>query len=725
MKRVLIATFVVIAIWLEFDYLYYYTGVIYIPNKEEVTYFSKAEEGELYIDRGDGFEVFEVRGVNMGLGKPGYYATESAITKEEYLRWFAQIQEMGANIVRVYTVGPEDFYEAFYEYNINNSEPLYLLHGVWVDDYLINANYSALDKEFYEPFLEDCKAVVDIVHGRHKARQNSDFMSNVYDKDISQWVYGYILGIEWEPTLVTYTNKSFEQLPQYDGEYLYTENATNFEIFLADIGDRVITYETSKYGTQKAIAFANWATTDPLEYDENVMKYFQKAACVDVENVKCKETFFAGQFASYHIYPYYPDYYRLTDDHEENTYLQYLTDINNHHSMPVVITEFGVPSSRGMAALEMGLGRNQGGMSETDQGEALISMYQDIMQAGSNGGIVFTWQDEWFKRTWNTMANINLKATPYWSDYQTNEQYFGILSFDPGKEESVCYVDGEISEWKEEDLVSEQNGTLLSMKYDEKFIYFLVEEDGFHLNLNRLYIPIDITKKSGATEATNLSISMSDAADFVIEINGKEESRVWVQARYDTLEALFYDEITPYNIFSQEFPSVDSTTFNKIYMLLQIDEFYQMNEIGNADQQTDKKLENSEFDMRNPYHYSVMKSYETGLLTYGNANPNADDFNSLADFCAGDGFVEIKLPWQLLNFADPSNMYIHDDYYEVYGVEYLKIDSINVGAGLGTEGIQMTEFELEPLGKKPEYHERLKESYYILKEFWTGESTLD
>ena len=70
-------------------------------------------------------------------------------------------------------------------------------------------------------------------------------------------------------------------------------------------------------------------------------------------------------------------------------------------------------------------------------------------------------------------------------------------------------------------------------------------------------------------------------------------------------------------------------------------------------------------------------------------------------------------------------MYIHDDYYEVYGVEYLKIDSMKVGVGTGEEEIQMVDFELEPLGKKPEYHERLKESYYILKEFWTGESTIE
>ena len=55
---------------------------------------------------------------------------------------------------------------------------------------------------------------------------------------------------------------------------------------------------------------------------------------------------------------------------------------------------------------------------------------------------------------------------------------------------------------------------------------------------------------------------------------------------------------------------------------------------------------------------------------------DSPDFNSLADFMAGDGFVEIKLPWQLLNFSDPSLMTIHDDYYEHYGIEYIEIDEI-------------------------------------------------
>ena len=72
MKKLIIATFMIIALWLGFDYLYYYAGVLYIPNKQEASYFGKVVEDELYIDKGSGFEEFEIRGVNMGLGKPGY-----------------------------------------------------------------------------------------------------------------------------------------------------------------------------------------------------------------------------------------------------------------------------------------------------------------------------------------------------------------------------------------------------------------------------------------------------------------------------------------------------------------------------------------------------------------------------------------------------------------------------------------------------------------------------
>ncbi|MDO4530420.1 MAG: hypothetical protein Q4C06_00430 [Bacillota bacterium] len=715
MKKYLMIIGILLAVFLGLDYLYYYDGDLFFSHEGEVTCSGRAAGEQLYIDKGTGYEVFDIRGVNLGLGKPGYFATEMAITKEEYLEWMKQIQEMGANVLRIYTIGPTAFYDAFYEYNLNNPEPLYLIHGVWVDDYLLNSSYSAMDEAFYQPFLEECKDTVDVIHGRYKMRGLGGIIGEKYDKDISRWVYGYIPGVEWEPTLVTYTDEIFEQLPQYKGEYFYTEEASNFEILLAGIGNEMVSYETQKYGTQRMIGFSNWVTTDPLEYQDAVEMKFKKSAAVDVEHIKTTEKLLSGQFASYHIYPYYPDYFSFYEDREENTYLQYLNAINAHHSMPVVVTEFGVPSSRGMAAYE-DLGRNQGCMSEQQQGEALISMYEDIKAAGSAGGIVFIWQDEWFKRTWNTMAATELETTAYWSNYQTNEQYFGLLSFDPGEEESICYVDGDRSDWDASEVAAEQDGYRLSVKYDEKFLYFLVEKDGLDIQKDRLYLPIDTTPKSGAAKTDQMGgLEMEKPADFVIEINGTENSRVWVQEYYDMIRALYSNALEPQGFFAAEFPRKDSGQFNPILLLLQRDSYYESIGGGEA-----REISFAEYNPLNSNHYMLMESYETGKLLYGNANPKDSSFCSLADFCSGEGFVEIKLPWHLLNFADPSTMRIHDDYYEVYGVEYLRIDEMMVGVGDGSRKIEMAAVELEKLGKHPKYHERLKESYYILQDYWSS-----
>ena len=120
---------------------------------------------------------------------------------------------------------------------------------------------------------------------------------------------------------------------------------------------------------------------------------------------------------------------------------------------------------------------------------------------------------------------------------------------------------------------------------------------------------------------------------------------------------------------------------------------------------------------------ATAETYETGKLTYGNANPDSEDFNSLADFIFSGDYVEIRLPWQLFNFANPSEMMIHDDYYLHYGVEYIQIDEMYVGITDSAHKeyrINMESFPLKGWGKKVTYHERLKESYYIIRDYWTG-----
>ena len=112
----------------------------------------------------------------------------------------------------------------------------------------------------------------------------------------------------------------------------------------------------------------------------------------------------------------------------------------------------------------------------------------------------------------------------------------------------------------------------------------------------------------------------------------------------------------------------------------------------------------------------------TGNLIYGDGNPESKEFNSLSDYCFGKDCVEIRIPWGLLNFYNPSRMQIHDDYFEHYGVEPISIDKIYIGVGTPNSKVNLEPMELKGWGKKVTYHERLKESYYILKDYWNNEN---
>jgi hypothetical protein len=260
-------------------------------------------------------------------------------------------------------------------------------------------------------------------------------------------------------------------------------------------------------------------------------------------------------------------------------------------------------------------------------------------------------------------------------------------------------VDGDVSEWKEDDVVFSKEDLSLSLKYDERFIYLLAKKNNFDFENDTLYLPFDITPKSGSSYCENNGLLFDRAADFLLTINGKDNSRLQVQERYEALRSTYSENVYKFDTYIEEnIPDKDSPKFVNIDMILKAEVF--SDESG-----TEIKSE----------------VFETGILTYGNANPKAKDYNSLADFIVSGDYVEIKLPWQLLNFADPSRMTIHDDYYDDnYGIEYITIDEMYIGLSDGTNGrrIPLYAQKLEGWENKVTYHERLKPSYYILQSVW-------
>jgi len=168
-----------------------------------------------------------------------------------------------------------------------------------------------------------------------------------------------------------------------------------------------VDYENTNYGTQRPVSASSWPTLDPIHHGEEWNRD-EDTAFIDLSKIELTNAP-AGFFISYHAYPYYPDfisdqssYQNYSDDYGPNSYLGYLTEMKSHYEdFPLIIAEYGVPSSWGVAHYTSN-GMNHGGFDEYGQGETDIRMLHTMQEANCGGGIQFAWIDEWFKRTWVT-----------------------------------------------------------------------------------------------------------------------------------------------------------------------------------------------------------------------------------------------------------------------------------------------------------------------------------
>ena len=690
--------------------------VTQLTNQEALNYNAriKGETFEVYKD--GKWESIIFKGVNLGMGKPGVFPGEAGIVEEEYYRWFQQIGEMNANTVRVYTLHPPGFYRALSKYNkAHPDSPLYVLQGVWINEEGLADSLDAYDEEVLQAFQYEMKRMVDVIHGNKYVPFVPGHASGLYDVDVSKYVIGWVLGIEWYPEMVVGTNEKHHDLGDYSGTYFETKEASAFEYWLAEQMDLITAYEYDQYNWIRPMSFTNWVTTDLLEHPSepsdredlvgvNPNVIYTKAAMEE-----------PGQFASYHVYPYYPDFFNFDEGYlnyvdfrgDKNSYAAYLKELHEAHSMPILIAEFGIPASRGMTH-ENVYGWNQGFMSEKAQGETLQSLYEDIMHEGLLGGLVFTWQDEWFKRTWNTMDYDDPNRRPFWSNAQTNEQQFGLLSFDRDK----VKVDGDTTEWTGTQLYDTlpTSSTDFAVDVDEKYLYIKLKSD--HLANASPRILLDVVPDQGNMKATTIKdVTFSNGVDFIVELNKTGDSRIVIDEYYDFYDYLYGHQL---NMISprMKVPTENSGKFTPIYYAL------------------NKQLYLPEKNVTTDF-----KSYETGKLIAGNANPEADDYNSLVDYSwTNDHVIELRIPWLLIQSKDPSQREFIGDLYRDGATAAVKVDQLYIGVlfvnevGEVVESMPAIQNNVVPAltayswdtWQVPKYNERLKQSYYILQKLFDG-----
>ncbi len=618
--------------------------------------FRSAQDHFEIRSRGTWTKVF-LKAINIGLGLPGYFPGEFSIGKHTYAKWFRQISELGVNSIRVYTIHPPSFYEAFRQFN-ESGQKLYLLQGIWAE--LPPGNDFASD-QYLLSIHESIKKAVDVIYGNAQIPEGPGQASGAFDNDVSRYTAGFIFGREWESCAVKGFNELCGRRPgDYQGAFLQITEGTPFEVWLAKACDFLQAYEHEKYHVSHPVSAVNWQTLDPLEhpsessYEDELLSRGRTVplqTCSeneDVESVdfsKITSRQGGGVFATYHAYPYYPDFMNNDYLNEENPYLAYLKALKRHHGhQPVLIGEFGVPSSRDASHWHR-KGWNHGGHSEMEQGEINALLMQSIYEANMAGGALFSWFDEWFKRSWVfSPYEIPEERNAYWFNFQDAEQNYGLLAAYPGYPGKRVTLSGRMEEWLPAAVLYEKKGTgpatplndgfddgrtlkRLLVQHDEGFLYIMLEaQGGIDFSHAHYLIGLD-TCGSDVGESflpfrTNVRCPVG--LKFLIHLAGETNSRILACSSYD------------------KYLNVESGTIRPVasdqgaWVMMQ-------NRTNNRRMSKDKST------------FYPSRVFEMSTLRYGSLDQKHHRANSLSDFFVRGNTIELRIPWGLINVTDPSS----------------------------------------------------------------------
>jgi hypothetical protein len=616
----------------------------------------RAGTGCLEVHRGEWKRLF-IKGINLGIGLPGSFPGEYAVKKGTYRKWFGQISAIGINALRVYTLHPPSFYEALDEWN-RSGKALYLFQGIWTEP-PAEDDYSG---EGYLSYVRgNIRDAIDAVHGNMVLSPRPGYPDGKYSVDVSWCTAGFLFGREWEPCSVRRFNESREGgRGAYEGRFLTIAEGTPFEVLLTEVCDYIQRHEYDRYGKSRPCSVVNWPTLDPLDHpsesthEEELALQGQRVkagVCNENEDMvsldvsKIRPVSGAGFFATYHAYPYYPDFMNNDDPSDKTPYLTYLRSLKSHHGdQPVLIAEFGVPSSREHAHWQRN-GWNHGGHDEAEQGRINALQMKAVHDAGMAGGVLFSWFDEWFKKNWLFQPYaLPPERKPFWFNHQDPEENYGLLAAYPGYPGKKVTLSGNPSEWGEAAVLYRKKAgppgfrfddggddarTLLGMRmqHDEGFVYLLLETKG----------AVDFDK---ASYVIGINTSSPDSGEylvpfdtrarspiglhFLVHLAGMRNSRILVTRPYDRFLNAGKGEIAP----------------------------------GRSDQgawvvllsRTNTRRISKDGKRIYPSHVRSMSS-----LRHGTLDGKRPDFDSLSDFHVAGNRVEIRIPWCLLNFTDPSS----------------------------------------------------------------------
>jgi len=687
---------------------------------------------------GDGFEVrttsgwrpLYVKGINLGVALPGHFPSDFPTDDSNYGRWLELIAGARANAVRVYTILPPAFYRSLKAWNdAHPDRALWLLHGVWTelppgDDYDA-ASWKAA-------FRAEMRRVVDLVHGHGLIAARPGHGFGRYDSDVSDHVLGFIIGREWEPSSIRAYNARRRDRTAFAGRFLALDRGTPADVWMAEQCDYLLTYEWDTYHAQRPIAYTNWPTLDPLSHpteptleeeqrlrrrygfppNPRLKEYDNDRESLDAMLVHATSANLVGYFASYHAYPYYPDFidldsaYGAASAEGQSRYFGYLRALKQHHAgRPLLIAEYGVPSSRGVSHLQTdGLGH--GGHDEREMAEIDARLTREVRAAGAAGGVLFAWLDEWFKHTWVTIdLEVPAERSRLWHNMEDAEQHYGLMGEYAGASaDATPQPGGDPAVWRALPVLARGDSLVLRVGADPSYLYVaLAGRPSF--DSARYVVGIDTYRRDrGQFRLPGVPGPTGEVgSEFALVLNDSSDAQLMVAPWY--------------NPFLGPRSGMGSTGLDRFY-----------NEATGVDKVRSDGAFDSLFVTTNRWRIArTGRTYPARGVNRGRLRFGRSSESTLADWYVdrAAGLVELRIVWGLLNVTDPSSRHVMVRYrrngtFETAVTDGFRFDvaALDRSHGGVVARLGAGQTYAWPTWEVPTWHERLKPAYEAMRDVW-------
>ncbi len=646
---------------------------------------------------GQEFQSLVLKGINLGSSPPGYFPGEIAyaITPDMYERWIELMGQSGFNSIRVYTLHPPVFYEKLAEYNYRHpSDPLFLFQGVWLDEIengSLPGEYDLIIRS--NAFKSGIREVLDCMHGNKNIPFRPGRAYGEYLTDISPWIAGYIIGREIMPQEVDSTNRFHAGITSWTGFNFSLSSGSPSEVFVTQMLDETLKYEWDNWGVKRTVSMSSWPTLDPLVHPTEIHTDEDKAS-IDITKI-IESDAEKSLFASYHAYPYYPDfvsdepqYRNFSDDIGQDSYLGYLTALNNHYSgIPLVIAEFGVPSSWGSGHGSFS-NMPHGGLSEEQQGMYNIRMMRNLLSAGCAGGFMFSWMDEWFKATWivqyleayvTLIDGVNVPTRQLWHNLTSPEQNFGLIGFEQTTREQ---------EWNYSLDGTDKPVTSAKASHDNSYLYLDIDLLNAPVSGDTVMIAYDTYLEDTGESVIPGERIISNRSEFLlIAVKGDDSTSFCVTEAYN-----MYGLSPRFNLTNPVVQKFKSTVSNGA--------------AWNLMQWVNNGFSGATFDT------GRLPSEESTDFTPGRRTAVVWD----------DDMIHIRIPWTMLYFYDPTQMKVIDgavSYDGGYSFEILSRQSDGIAVSIYTGSVvtnSTTRYTWPTWLVVPQTNDKPKKSLEIISE---------